>query len=166
VSTLVVSNLSLGVGGLPDGSVTTSDLADTAVTSAKLADASVTAAKLDGAQSGSAPVYGARAWVNFDGSGTISIEASGNVASLTDHGIGDFSINFATNLEDVHYAAAFMGVSYGVSDTRATMIGFRATGTDSYIPSSKTTSTARFNAGLSSGTAVKDVTDISIIFFR
>ena len=37
------------------------------MTTANLVDASVTAAKLSGAQTGSAPIYGCRAWVNFDG---------------------------------------------------------------------------------------------------
>jgi hypothetical protein len=47
--------------------VTTAKIADSNVTTAKLADASVVAGKLSGAQTGSAPIYGCRAWVNFDG---------------------------------------------------------------------------------------------------
>ena len=52
---------------------------------------------------GSAPLYGCRAWVNFDGSGTI--RASGNVASVTRNNTGDFSITFTTAMPDADYSA-------------------------------------------------------------
>ena len=55
--------------------------------------------------SGSAPSYSARAWVNFDGTGTVAIRASGNVSSITDNGTGKYQVNFATNLPDTDYAA-------------------------------------------------------------
>jgi len=43
---------------------------------------------------GSAAVaYGCRAWVNFNGTGTVAIRASGNVTSITDNGNGDYTIN-------------------------------------------------------------------------
>ena len=53
--------------------------------------------------SGSAPVYAARAWVNFNGTGTVAIRASGNVSSITDNGVGDYTVNFTTALPDVNY---------------------------------------------------------------
>jgi len=55
--------------------------------------------------SGSAPIYSCRAWVNFNGTGTVSIRASGNVSSITDNGTGDYTVNFATAMPDVNYAA-------------------------------------------------------------
>jgi hypothetical protein len=54
--------------------------------------------------------YGCRAWVNFNGTGTPAIRASGNVSSLTDNGTGDYTINFATGLVDNNYAAVFSGM--------------------------------------------------------
>jgi len=42
--------------------------------------------------------------VNFNGTGTVAIQASGNVSSITDNGTGDYTINFATTMEDVDYA--------------------------------------------------------------
>jgi hypothetical protein len=54
----------------------------------------------------SATAYGCRAWVNFNGTGTVSIRASGNVGSITDNGTGDYTLNFATSLSDVNYACA------------------------------------------------------------
>jgi len=53
---------------------------------------------------GSAPVYACRAWVNFDGTGTVSIRESGNVSSITDNGTGRYTVNFATAMEDTNYA--------------------------------------------------------------
>ena len=53
---------------------------------------------------GTAPSYMARAWVNFNGTGTVAIRASGNVSSITDNGTGDYTINFATAMADVSYA--------------------------------------------------------------
>jgi len=84
----------LAAGGLPNSSVITADIAD----------AAITAAKLDGAQSGSAPIYGARAWVNFNGTGTVAIRASGNVSSITDNGTGDYTVNFTTAMSDANYS--------------------------------------------------------------
>lgn len=55
---------------------------------------------------GSAPSYACRAWVNFNGTGTVAIRASGNVSSITDNGLGDYTINFTTAMPDVNYALA------------------------------------------------------------
>jgi len=49
--------------------------------------------------------YGCRAWVNFDGTGTVSIRESGNVSSITDNGTGDYTVNFATAMPDTSYSA-------------------------------------------------------------
>lgn len=55
--------------------------------------------------SGSAPIYACRAWVNFNGTGTPSIRASGNVSSITDVSTGIFTVNFSTPLPDINYCA-------------------------------------------------------------
>jgi len=54
---------------------------------------------------GSAPIYAARAWVNFNGTGTPSIWAGRNVSSITDNGPGDYTVNFATAMQDHYYSA-------------------------------------------------------------
>jgi len=51
-----------------------------------------------------APLYACRAWVNFNGTGTVTIRASGNVSSITDNGTGDYSVNFTTSMEAGNYA--------------------------------------------------------------
>jgi len=50
--------------------------------------------------SGSAPVFAARAWVNFNGTGTVAIRASGNVSSITDNGTGLYTVNLTTAMPD------------------------------------------------------------------
>ena len=48
-------------------------------------------------------VYTAKAWVNFNGTGTVAIRASGNVSSITDNGTGDYTVNFTSALADTNY---------------------------------------------------------------
>jgi hypothetical protein len=59
--------------------------------------------------SGAAPIYACRAWVNFDGTGTVEIRGSGNVSSITDNGAGDYRVNFATAMPDANYAVVTSG---------------------------------------------------------
>lgn len=55
--------------------------------------------------SGTAPIYPCRAWVNFNGTDTVAIRASGNVSSITDNGTGNYTVNFTTAMPDANYAA-------------------------------------------------------------
>jgi hypothetical protein len=64
---------------------------------------------------GTAPGYMARAWVNFNGTGTVAIRASGNVTSITDNGTGDYTANFTTAMSDANYVVAGLCRSSGVS---------------------------------------------------
>lgn len=50
-----------------------------------------------------ATAYGCRAWVNFNGTGTVAISASGNVTSITDNGVGDYTVNFTNAMPDGNY---------------------------------------------------------------
>lgn len=52
-----------------------------------------------------ATAYGCRAWVNFNGTGTVAIRASGNVSSITDNGTGDYTVNFSTAMPAANYAS-------------------------------------------------------------
>ncbi len=51
----------------------------------------------------------AKAWVNFNGTGTVTILASFNVSSITDNGTGDYTVNFTTAFADTTFAATFEG---------------------------------------------------------
>ena len=139
---------------ITDLNVTTGKLADNAVTTIKITDANITAAKLDGAQSGSAPIYAARAWVNFNGTGTVAIRASGNVSSITDNGTGNYTVNFTTAMPDADYSAV---VSVGNS--------LASSGPMAGAGSVKTTTTCNVNSRLASA-AESDVDVLQVAIFR
>ena len=50
--------------------------------------------------------FACRAWVNFNGTGTVAIRAGGNVSSITDNGTGDYTINFTTAMPDANYSVS------------------------------------------------------------
>jgi len=58
-----------------------------------------------------ATAYGCRAWVNFNGTGTPTIRASGNVTNITDNGTGDYTVNFTTAMPDANYSAVSTAVA-------------------------------------------------------
>ena len=78
--------------------------------------------------------YGCRAWVNFNGTGTVAIRASGNVSSITDNGTGDYTINFTTAMPDANYAVASIADDKSGSYWR--MPGIRSDGANAPTTSS------------------------------
>lgn len=73
----------------------------------------------DGTSSGSTTdmINGsARAWVNFNGTGTVAIRASYNVSSITDNGTGDYTVNFTNAMPDTNYSyvGSGMNLTYSV----------------------------------------------------
>lgn len=53
--------------------------------------------------------YKCRAWVNFNGTGTVAIRASGNVSSITDVTTGRYEVNFINAMPDANYSRVFAG---------------------------------------------------------
>jgi hypothetical protein len=87
------------------GSGATFTIDNAVVTDAKLnlsANASNVKTALNA--TGSAPIYACRAWVNFNGTGTVAIRASGNVSSITDDGTGNYTVNFITAMQDTNFS--------------------------------------------------------------
>jgi len=82
--------------------------------------------------SGSAPSYSARAWINFD-MGTATIRGSGNISSITDDGVGRFTITMSTAMPDTNYNVT---MAVGDDSTSQQMYGL---GNNSYTPSFTTT---------------------------
>jgi hypothetical protein len=62
-----------------------------------------------------AVAYGCRAWVNFNGTGTVAIRGSGNVSSITDNGVGDYTVNFTTAMPDASYSKNISSSGSGTS---------------------------------------------------
>jgi hypothetical protein len=58
----------------------------------------------------------AKAWVNFNGTGTVAIRASYNVSSITDNATGNYTINFTTAVTDANYAVTGMTGSWNVAN--------------------------------------------------
>jgi hypothetical protein len=70
---------------------------------------------------GSAPIYACRAWVNFNGTGTVAIRESGNVSSITDNGAGDYTVNFTTAMSDANYSTVSTCQSIATSTVAVNM---------------------------------------------
>jgi hypothetical protein len=115
-STIYTGNTKLlykpSTGDLQSTLITTNTVTSAAATSLTLQSAGTTGVTIDTSQNlqfnsgyGSvATAYGCRAWVNFNGTGTVAIRGSGNVSSITDNGVGDYTVNFTTAMPDVNYA--------------------------------------------------------------
>jgi hypothetical protein len=71
--------------------------------------------KFNSGYGSAATAYGCRAWVNFNGTGTPAIRASGNVSSITDISAGYYVVNFTTAMPDANYAAIVTTDTYGIS---------------------------------------------------
>ena len=104
--------------------------------------------------SGTAPIYACRAWVNFNGTGTVAIRDSGNVSSITDEGSGSYLVNFTTNMPDTNYAV-FVTFEPSVSNG----------GSDSYV-SSGGSSTSAVNAKHYEVGTARDSSFVSVIVVR
>jgi hypothetical protein len=104
----------------------------------------------------SAVAYGCRAWVNFDGTGTVTIRASGNVSSITDNGTGDYTVNFTTAMPDANYSVTAALGGSTILGADLTLLGATA----------PTTSAIRIGTrGTTSGTLI-DTTYVDVAIFR
>ena len=105
--------------------------------------------KIDGA---------AKAWVNFDGTGTVSIDDSFNISSITDNSTGNYTINFTNAMPNAEYA-----VAGSVETTNATPVVVTTFGTSG---NSRTTSGVRIAASyIQSSIQVVDAVECSVIVF-
>jgi hypothetical protein len=146
------------------------------VATAGIADAAVTAPKLSGAQTGTAPIYGVRAWVNFNGTRNVTdtgastnganvlLKASGNVTSVLKNATGDYTITFTTALPDANYAVSAMttGVNTGTNTTRHVVVK----GDPTSGASDKTTTTLTILCGSSAASSLDDMADVSVMVIR
>jgi hypothetical protein len=64
----------------------------------------------------------AKAWVNFNGTGTVAIRASYNVSSITDNGVGNYTVNLTTALVDTNFAVTIGTINFGTNTNTATNI--------------------------------------------
>jgi hypothetical protein len=88
--------------------------------------------------------YKCRAWVNFNGTGTLAIRASGNVSSITDNGVGDYTLNFTTAMADGNYFVG--GSASGNQDPSRGFVGMMSV----YAATAPTAAACRVAFGLGS----------------
>jgi len=156
-SVTATNNFTLYQPSSPDGTVRLG-VGNSGATTADVA--SFTSAGLFAFNSGygsAAVAYGCRAWVNFNGTGTVAIRASGNVSSITDNGTGDYTVNFTTAMPDANFAIAGTG-------SGATTNMLPITPADS--TTARTSSAARFVILASNGGTAVDCAQVGIIVFR
>jgi len=104
-----------------------------------------------------------RAWVNFNGTGTVAIRASFNVSSITDNGVGQYTVNFTNAFSDTNYLTV---CSAGVDRNGNSFTGWFGadiTSSPSYV--SKTTSAVRV-ATMSGTSGNLDTIDFNVAVFR
>lgn len=101
--------------------------------------------------SGIAPMYACRAWVNFNGAGTVAIRASGNVSSITDNGAGDYTVNLTTGMQDTSYVALATGGRDNASHLYVDIL---------------TTTTVRVLRGVTNAIPLGDVEVVNVAIFR
>ena len=106
-----------------------------------------------------AVAYGCRAWVNFNGTGTVAIRASGNVSSITDHGTGDYTLNFTTAMPDTNYALTGSCQMAGVVSN----LNVDLNGTGAYLANS---CRMRLSGGNSAVDGVYDSPLVAVCVFR
>lgn len=104
--------------------------------------------------SGSAPVYACRAWVNW--SDTQTIRGSGNVSSITDNGVGKYTVNMTTAMPDTNYSVV---MSVGDATTSQQMYG---TGNVNHTPSFSTSSFRVFTSNATPAHQDKDHNHVAV----
>jgi hypothetical protein len=98
-----------------------------------------------------------RTWVNFNGSGTVAIRTNFNVSSITDNGVGDYTVNFTNAMPDANYAVGGManwdtlarGMAMGINQTRT-----------------KSASALPIVTFIHTTYALADVTEVTVSIFR
>jgi hypothetical protein len=106
-----------------------------------------------------ATAYGCRAWVNFNGTGTVSIRTSGNISSITDNGVGNYALNFTVAMPDANYCMTGAAISND---------GFEGRGRVEFHPTvAPTTSSCRITTdAIRNVQGAQDCTLITVAIFR
>jgi hypothetical protein len=96
-----------------------------------------------------------KAWVNFNGTGTVAIRSSFNVSSITDNAVGNYTVNFTNAFANTNYSV--IGMSKLLAGT-STFVGISETGT-------RTTSSVQIQNNYGSTTPLFDIDFINVAVF-
>jgi len=117
--------------------------------------------KFNSGYGSTATAYGCRAWVNFNGTGTVAIRASGNITSITDNGTGNYTVNFTNAMPDADYS---------VVATASAATNYPAWGIATAHNVAPTTTALRLYSGATGATAATgynaDSAYVSVAIFR
>lgn len=139
---------------------------NTANANGTLTNATLVTPNINSAQvptiSGTAPLYLARAWVSFTGTGTVTIRSSGNVTSITDINTGAYVVNFTNAISDANYSAVVSS-----SNLSGNAGGFAGVYFDPNVAANQTPTTSSFYVGCRqlSG-AAGDAVYVNVTVFR
>ena len=89
----------------------------------------------------------AKAWVNFNGTGTIAVRDSLSVSGLVDNGTGNYDINFSSSMADANYSRSTHMQRENTSANFANIDG--SYNTDTYSTSTLEVRTIFMNSGAS-----------------
>ena len=104
-----------------------------------------------------------KAWVNFNGTGTVAIRDDFNVSSITDNGTGDYTVNFTNALNDANYSV--VGSTTGLTSANPVRI-FVIKGDADAGASDKTTAHVTIQTGSSTTVSVlDDMAEINVQIF-
>lgn len=108
-----------------------------------------------------------KAWVNFNGIGTVAIRASFNVSSITDNGTGDYNINFTNALADANYAV-IGGAAPADTNRNNFAVGPYFAGNPTTPPEGNTkfNNTVRITTGITASATMVDYPSINVAVFR
>jgi len=103
-----------------------------------------------------------RAFVNFNGTGTVAIRASFNVSSITDNGAGDYTVNFTSAMPDANYSMSGSCLAVGATNVQNVV---DIAGTESAATTYSTTQ-CRVVVGRASNGNPTDNAIVNVAFFR
>lgn len=103
--------------------------------------------------------YPARAWVNFNGTGTVAIRDDGNVSSITDNGTGDYTVGIDNTLSSGSYAAHTTSPALSATNQAYNSVILGSHSTGAYT---KTSSALRVGFGYSWTSGMADTIDMNV----
>lgn len=103
----------------------------------------------------------AKAWVNFNGVGTVSIRDSFNISTLTDNGTGDYTIAFTNSFSNTNYCVVTGGYNTNAGDGGWNAVG---SGSTSSYPAGLATGSVRLNSFTGAGN-IQDQQAIYVAIF-
>ena len=112
---------------------------------------------LEEATAGGATFYTTKAWVNFNGDGTVAIRDSGNVSSVTDNATGRYTANLTSAMANSNYKVS--GSAGKTSTTASQEILFYGS---NVTPTSPSTTAVGVKVVNSAGTAIQDATYVTL----